>query len=339
MTNAVNKIKKIVLGLFIVVSMMSVNVSDVDAESSNNNVSLDKSATRVSDRLNEWDVNLHLEVAPTVAAQDIILVMDRSGSMEGNRLTSAKNAAKKFVDALLVEPELHDNRIALISYGSTVTQDLGFSTDASGLKSKINALTADGGTFSQGAIKSARDLMSSKRASATPIIVFLSDGAPTFGYTLSSTGVNKYTAPDKSPFSTSVEIRSFYQDLSSGHGSSTSYTGVFSQLDDFSEENYLAGDFDYNLSTAGGEGLDAYHLLKEHKSKEFWLLNLFKTVVSEAQFAKNAGSTIYSIALDLGHDQNATDSLKKISSGDDYFMSGAAGDLEEQFNEIAQDLR
>ena len=50
---------------------------------------------------------------------DIVLVLDRSTSMNGTKLTKAKNAAKNFVNSLLTEGS--NTRIALVAFGTGVT--------------------------------------------------------------------------------------------------------------------------------------------------------------------------------------------------------------------------
>src|SRR5690554_5283054 len=80
-------------------------------------ITLTKKATPVAGALNEWEIELGLEFEHQPKSQDIVLVIDRSGSMkDNNRMTNAKTAANSFVDIVLDSSKPHNNRIAIISY-------------------------------------------------------------------------------------------------------------------------------------------------------------------------------------------------------------------------------
>lgn len=111
--------------------------------------------------------------------RDIVFVLDRSGSMKGEKIKQAKAAVR-----FLVERLRPDDRFNLVSYSNTVQV---FESGLAESKREIiaNALrfidgvNAEGGTNIQEALKVAMGLLSgSKRLSQ---IVFLTDGLPTVG--------------------------------------------------------------------------------------------------------------------------------------------------------------
>ena len=72
--------------------------------------------------VNTWDITVRIEAWDEPVTSDIILVMDRSGSMDGSRMTNAKIAAEAFVDTLLdgTHPGV---RIGIASFASTASAD------------------------------------------------------------------------------------------------------------------------------------------------------------------------------------------------------------------------
>lgn len=120
---------------------------------------------------------------------DVVLVLDVSGSMDSNnRLSNMKTAASNAVNALLA-PGL-DNRVALVTYSSTASLKVDFtsnpgSTNRNGtLLNEINKLSANGGTNIQNAFLKAQQALENRSdKSRQPVIILMSDGAPTYYYT------------------------------------------------------------------------------------------------------------------------------------------------------------
>lgn len=180
------KVLNIILNLVFLISsfyiLPVVYAQEPSTITNNDGIKLTKTATRVNDLLNTWTIDLKLEFTPKIKSQDIVLVMDRSGSMEGDRLKNAKKAANQFVDIILDDSEFaHENRIALINYSVGAKVDNNFTTDKASLKSNIDALTATGVTFTQLGLYEARKLLEGSTADEK-IIVLLTDGAPTFAF-------------------------------------------------------------------------------------------------------------------------------------------------------------
>ncbi len=147
-------------------------------------LSLTKTAEQVPGSPNRWRVTLTLTGTNLPTTSDVVLVIDRSGSMgQGSgRMQAAKDAAESFVNGLL-DGENPGTRIALVSFASSVTTHSEFQGE-SGKQTLIDAirgLSASGGTWTQAGIKRARDLLAGSTAGQR-VIVLLSDGEPTYSY-------------------------------------------------------------------------------------------------------------------------------------------------------------
>ena len=109
------------------------------------------------------------------------LVLDRSGSMAGEKLNRARAAALSLVELLGA-----DDQLAVISFGSDVTE-LGLTAaDEAGkarLRGFINQVSESGGTNISGALTQARALLERAPGDATRRVVLVSDGEPTEGLT------------------------------------------------------------------------------------------------------------------------------------------------------------
>ena len=157
-------------------------------------IKLDKDAAAVESETNLWEVTLGIKGKNFKTTSDVVLVIDNSNSMYKNdRMVQTKAAANAFVDALLTQGSA--TRIAVVVFNLTVNQT-GFYdySNKEELKAYINAVSqnqADGGTFTQLGIKTARDLLKSSASTGlNKNIVLLSDGVPTKSYRVNSVSVN-----------------------------------------------------------------------------------------------------------------------------------------------------
>ena len=108
---------------------------------------------------------------------DAMLVMDRSGSMGGQKITDAKQAAIGFVNWM----DLSTDQVGVASFASTVqgTLDHKLSQNAISVNQAINDLDATGQTNIQEGLEIAKaEIIASGRhiAANAPIIIILSDG-------------------------------------------------------------------------------------------------------------------------------------------------------------------
>ena len=112
-----------------------------------------------------------------VVARDIILVLDTSGSMEGEKMIQAKEAAAYVIEHL--NPE---DRFALVSFSTGVSlyePELLPAADPRNYRQYIDSLSAVGGTNISGALLEAANLVDERPAT----IIFLTDGLATEGIT------------------------------------------------------------------------------------------------------------------------------------------------------------
>jgi uncharacterized protein YegL len=109
---------------------------------------------------------------------DVVLVIDRSGSMGGTPLADAKDAAKGFVDLL----NLGDDKAASASFASSASLEQGLTTDGTAVKNAIDSLTASGSTcIACGLYIAQGELDANGRGDSSHVIILLSDGEPNIG--------------------------------------------------------------------------------------------------------------------------------------------------------------
>lgn len=112
---------------------------------------------------------------------DIVLVVDTSGSMKGDNLTSTKNAINALVDAFDAKKETVDTKYKLVTFSSSAKIKTDDWVNGTNLKKEAGKLSADGGTnYDQGLTKAATAINSSSRENAKKIVIFLTDGKPTY---------------------------------------------------------------------------------------------------------------------------------------------------------------
>lgn len=148
-----------------------------------------------TDNENEFNITLtvttqeELKEVPVSADTAVVLVMDSSGSMEGGRLTSAKKAAKNFVDKYVKDTTSADNRYAaLVEFASdawTLNNWINLAQGKKTFKASIDSLRAGGGTNIEAGLQLAYNLIQEGKKNVlkncTNInVILLSDGCPTF---------------------------------------------------------------------------------------------------------------------------------------------------------------
>ena len=118
------------------------------------------------------DIDWESLVAPAPEPMDIALVIDCSGSMYGEKISDAKNAAVQFLND--IDPSTH---VGLVSFQSNAHLRMQLTQDFIKLRRAIKSLDAGGGNSDEEAIALARDrvLVNSEKEN---VLVLLADGIP-----------------------------------------------------------------------------------------------------------------------------------------------------------------
>ena len=134
-------------------------------------------------------VTLALAASPDISSNptDIVLVLDRSGSMTGSPLANMKLGAKTFIDIIeeATDGTLDGNigsgsRIGIVSFSNTATADTQLITSVATLKTAVDSLTAGGSTNHADAFTKAVQLFDPQSTNAKVIVMF-TDGKTTAG--------------------------------------------------------------------------------------------------------------------------------------------------------------
>jgi hypothetical protein len=105
---------------------------------------------------------------------DVVLAVDTSGSMSGEKLTAAKTAATNFVNSMVAV-----DRVGLVSYGGSATLQESLTLSHSAVTSKISGLSANGYTPTRQALYySIQNLIDNPNANpkAVQAVILMTDG-------------------------------------------------------------------------------------------------------------------------------------------------------------------
>ncbi|WP_339318730.1 MucBP domain-containing protein [Paenibacillus sp. FSL R10-2734] len=260
----------------------------------------------------EWEVTLTVEGKNIQSTTDVVLVIDKSGSMayngpgttggksygkspDNSKMTKAKAAANQFVDSLL-QPN-STTRVAVISF-SDVANKISDFTDVNNkdaLNTAINNISPNGGTNIQAGIHQASELLKNSSAN-NKFIVLLSDGQPTYSFKAKHAG--NYTFPSGSTFTKSLK------------------------------------DFDY--STRGRIGSGGNYTFSSYTVDGVQVKDNGIGTVSEAKLAQDQDIHMYSIGLDVANDPIATNVLTYTQ--DKGYIASSGADLKAVFNELSSKI-
>ena len=264
---------------------------------------------------------------------DVVLVIDCSGSMEGTKLTNTRKAAKAFGDKLLTENST--TRIAIVTFIDTATAyNSGHFYTASELddfKAAVDAATyANGGTNQQAGIHVAQQLL----ASASSIgkqknIVILSDGEPTYSHPFVATAtyegcerLNSYWCGNYGPRDGRfTNVGAFTPDYNTEIGSGNSFTMNYNAyVNATCTEHGTTSRLSYGVYALDGTVTQTSGT------------NNGVATIWEANQAKTAGTTIFSVALQAG--TNGENTLKSCATdaAKGYFAIAQNDDVETKLN-------
>lgn len=138
----------------------------------------------------EFQVTLALTAAPDIIENptDIVLVLDRSGSMSGVPLAAMKEGSDTFID--IIQQATDDGsgsgdlgsgtRMGVVSFSSSAVVDAPLTASVSQLKGAVDALTAGGSTNHGDAFATATQLLETG-TNPVKVMVLFTDGNTTAG--------------------------------------------------------------------------------------------------------------------------------------------------------------
>lgn len=293
-------------------------------------IKLDKDAAAVERETNLWEVTLGIQGKNFETTSDVVLVIDCSGSMKGDKLTNTRKAAKAFGQKLLADGS--STRIAIVTFIDTAAAynngHFYDATELSAFEAAVDKATyANGGTNQQAGIHKAQELLNTSSAGLKNIVI-LSDGEATFSHPF--VGGNATIECEWSWghwFSEKPNVTSWptvaTPDYSTviGTGNSFDLDGNINwnctcEHDKTTQELYGAFYYDAsgNLVCSNGS------MASDNGVATIW----------EANQAKAAGTTIYSVALQAG--PNGENTLKACATDatKDYYAIASTDNVEEK---------
>lgn len=277
-------------------------------------IKLDKDAAAVEGAENLWEVTLGIQGKNFETTSDVVLVIDCSGSMAGTKLTNTRKAAKAFGQKLLADGS--STRIAIVTFIDTAAAynngHFYDATELSAFEAAVDAATyANGGTNQQAGLHKAQELLNTSSAGLKNIVI-LSDGEATYSHRISGT-----------VSCTEEVLVEEYLLLSDRYATSN--------------VDWATANINCNYNSTDGNGSDGYFT----KSSGLTIRNTTKyyadkyithgvATIWEANQAKAAGTTIYSVALQAG--TNGENTLKACATDatKDYYAIASADNVEEK---------
>lgn len=299
-------------------------------------IKLDKDAAAVEGKENLWEITLGIKGKNFETTSDVVLVIDCSGSMEGDKLTNTRKAAKAFGQKLLADGS--STRIAIVTFIDTAAAynngHFYDATELSAFEAAVDKATyAKGGTNQQAGIHKAQELLNTSSAGLKNIVI-LSDGEATYSYPFVGGNAtigciqlfgHRFSGNPKVTSWPTVATPDYSTVIGTGNSfdldSNVDYDGNIiwnctCKHDETTQELYGAFYYDAsgNLVCSNGS------MASNNGVATIW----------EANQAKAAGTTIYSVALQAG--TNGENTLKACATDatKDYYAIASADNVEEK---------
>lgn len=287
-------------------------------------IKLDKDAAAVEGAENLWEVTLGIQGKNFETTSDVVLVIDCSGSMEGTKLTNTRKAAKAFGQKLLADGS--STRIAIVTFIDTAAAynngHFYDATELSAFEAAVDAATyANGGTNQQAGIHKAQELLNTSSAGLKNIVI-LSDGEATFSHPFAAAATyancEAWTSLGCPRGGKITNIGAFAPDYSSVIGQGNSFTMEYNA-------NVTVTCPEHGKSTTVN---CVYNLDGTYTTTSG--TNNGVATIWEANQAKAAGTTIYSVALQAG--TNGENTLKTCATDatKDYYAIASTDNVEEK---------
>lgn len=281
-------------------------------------INLSKKAQPVDEESGLYEVTLGIQGKNYKTTSDVVLVIDCSGSMSGTKLQATRTAAKAFGDKLLTEGSA--TRIAIVTFidEATAHENGRFYTasELSAFESAVDEATyANGGTNQQAGIHKAQELLAASTGKQKNIVI-LSDGEPTFSYAI--TGSVTCTRDAKATYE-------------------TGYFGYEYQANTTMDVDWATANIVCNHDNIVGSG-SGIAVKKEsglkvnNCGKNSKYISHGIATIWEANQAKAAGTTIFSVALQAGTEGENTLKSCATDAAKGYFAIAQNDDVETKLN-------
>ena len=333
-------------------------------------------ATAILARIFGFD---RIPVAATGVAQkkevEIMMILDRSGSMAGTKMTALKNAARSFLDFFADTQD--KDKVGLISFATTAgingVPDRALGTNfVSPMKTAINNMTAVGATNAEDAVDMADGTGGFTDQTGVPgdrriqqFVVFFSDGMPTalrdqFKYSNTNYDGVVYgqgTSGRANCRTSDYTYMSVADVLTRPNGSGT-YSGVNpattgdGKATSGSNRTVCTSGSSRYLNTkwylfettlvprsGGGTWPAEQCSIPMRDLVPYFCGRARQLALNNAQDLKDKGIKVYVIGLGSSSDIDPA-YLRSLSSGTDFtFIAPTSADLEAVFNKIAKDIK
>lgn len=280
-------------------------------------IKLDKDAKAVEGQENLWEVTLGIQGKNYKTTSDVVLVIDCSGSMdEGSKLTNTRAAAKAFGEKLLTEGSA--TRIAIVTFidEATAYNDGHFYTasELSAFETAVDKATyANGGTNQQAGIHKAQELLAASTGRQKNIVI-LSDGEATYSHRITG----KVTCTNDIYIGSNIIGTKYYATSDIDWATAQIQCDYSSnRIDGSGGDFYFEKNRNLTISGCGKKGGDSYIT---HGIPTIW----------EANQAKAAGTTIFSVALQAGTDGENTLKACATDAAKGYYAIGQDDNVEEK---------
>ncbi|WP_027437320.1 VWA domain-containing protein [Lachnospira multipara] len=308
-------------------------------------LTLNKVAEAVEGEDNTWDITLSVSGKKAITTTEVVMVIDLSTSMKGDKIKNVRNAAKSAASALLANEV---TTVSLVTYGKNYSNEGKYTKDTlNALLTAIDNLThyENTGTNIHAGLYEARQILESSNADRK-YVMLMTDGAPTYAYSIEgiSININEYCNTNSNNHFKLVNDYGYREINADG---STVYITKCLNAGSKYEVNGIR--YDVLIGIGNRTEWTLYRAIPESERKcehdyeapEYAKMSdcIVKATDYEADLIKDSGAEIYGIGVGLT--TSTQEILKGFTSGDDYVMyaTDSAQSISEAFSTIAGKIR
>jgi len=276
---------------------------------------------------------------------EIILVLDRSGSMTGQPMTDLKSGAKSFVN--FFKDTQSTDKVGLVSFNSAVTVNFPLGTNyVSGMTSAISGMNASGGTNTEDALAQSYGPKGLTDQTGVPadqrvaqFVIFFTDGQPTAfrgGFTYNGASYDGVAQV----LSLNPQLSDCYQVDNALYDPNTGNPGTVPAVPtgDGTSNSHTTKWQVFVQYPVTGYGPTANVPNTTHGPLPTYVCTTGRSLaIDQAQILKNRFVKIYTIGLGTSIDRTF---LSQIASGSTFeYYAPTSNQLQAIFNAIAKDIK